>query len=407
MKNYGMPYMGSKSKILEFIFENLPEADTLYDLFGGGGSVSDYAATNNKYKKVVYNEYEKLVYETFKKACNGEYKNETRWISREDFNKLKETDGYVKLCWSFGNNGKAYMYSREVEYWKKAFHFAAVFNDFSMFEEMDIHVSTNETETYKRKLDIGRQIKKNKDEFKRKYIAWFLHKIEGFEIDDVEKLFIDLSVKKKETEESLRKYLCDALKSSGLKQNDVNKKLGTHMAGHYFGRNQWAFPTKKEYEKMQQFMPDLKKNHYEITQLKTLQDTLKSLQNLQNLEILQSQNLESLQKLKSLESLQNLKSLEFFNRSYDEVDIKGNAVIYCDIPYKNTCGYASSFDYENFYDWCEKQTVPIFISEYWMPEDRFECIAQIKKRSLLDQNNTNYKIEKLFIPKKQKERIGD
>lgn len=32
---YGMPYMGSKSKIAEWVIENLPASDNLYDLFGG------------------------------------------------------------------------------------------------------------------------------------------------------------------------------------------------------------------------------------------------------------------------------------------------------------------------------------------------------------------------------------
>ena len=166
--NYGMPYMGSKSKILDWLFENLPEADVLYDLFGGGGSVTDYALTNNKYKKVIYNELNTPVSECFRKACNGEFKEETRFIDRQTFIDNNKTDGYIGLCWSFGNNNKGYMYAKEIEPWKKAFHYAVVFNDFSMFKEMDIEVSTTETQTYKRKLDIGRQLKKNKDEFKRK-----------------------------------------------------------------------------------------------------------------------------------------------------------------------------------------------------------------------------------------------
>ena len=395
--NYGMPYMGSKSKILDWLFENLPEADVLYDLFGGGGSVTDYALTNNKYKKVIYNELNTPVSECFRKACNGEFKEETRFIDRQTFIDNNKTDGYIGLCWSFGNNNKGYMYAKEIEPWKKAFHYAVVFNDFSMFKEMDIEVSTTETQTYKRKLDIGRQLKKNKDEFKRKYIAWYLHTIERYEIDDVEKLFIDLRVKKKETEDSLRKYLCDALKQSGLKQSDVNKRLGTHMAGHYFGRSQWAFPTKEEYEKMQAFMPALKENYHEITQLKTLQNTLQSLESLERL-----QSLESLESLQRMQSLERLESLEILNKSYDEVEIKGNAIIYCDIPYKGTSEYSTTFDYDKFYNWCEKQTVPVFISEYWMPEDRFEIVAEKTIRRKFSSTATNDCNEKLFKPKKQK-----
>lgn len=34
---YGMPYMGSKSKIAEWIIDILPEGKVLVDAFGGGG----------------------------------------------------------------------------------------------------------------------------------------------------------------------------------------------------------------------------------------------------------------------------------------------------------------------------------------------------------------------------------
>ena len=63
-----------------------------------------------------------------------------------------------------------------------------------------------------------------------------------------------------------------------------------------------------------------------------------------------------------------------------------------------------SFDYEAFYAWCERQTNPIFISEYSMPEDRFECIMEIETRSTLSATNNNKKtVEKLFIPRCQED----
>lgn len=36
-RKYGTPYKGSKSAIADWIVDNLPEADTLVDLFAGGG----------------------------------------------------------------------------------------------------------------------------------------------------------------------------------------------------------------------------------------------------------------------------------------------------------------------------------------------------------------------------------
>lgn len=71
----------------------------------------------------------------FRKAISGEYKDETRWISRDDFYRLKDTDGFVKIVWSFGNNGQTYLYGKEVEPFKKALHYAIVYGDYSLMKE--------------------------------------------------------------------------------------------------------------------------------------------------------------------------------------------------------------------------------------------------------------------------------
>ena len=63
-----------------------------------------------------------------------------------------------------------------------------------------------------------------------------------------------------------------------------------------------------------------------------------------------------------------------------------------------------SFDYEAFYDWCERQTNPVFISEYSMPDDRFECIMEIETISTPSStNNAKKSVERLFIPKSQED----
>lgn len=55
-------------------------------------------------------------------------------------------------------------------------------------------------------------------------------------------------------------------------------------------------------------------------------------------------------------------------------------------------------------DWCERQTNPVFISEYSMPEDRFKCIMEIETRSTLSATNKNKKsVERLFVPKSQED----
>ena len=117
-----MPYKGSKNQIAEQIIAVLPEADYFVDLFGGGGAMSHCAVLSGKYKKVIYNEIEPLIYKGFVMAINGEFENEKRWISREDFFRLKDTDPYVAMCFSYGSDLKSYAYSSENERLKKHLH---------------------------------------------------------------------------------------------------------------------------------------------------------------------------------------------------------------------------------------------------------------------------------------------
>ncbi len=104
----------------------------------------------------------------------------------------------------------------------------------------------------------------------------------------------------------------------------------------------------------------------------------------------------------------NLKKIQFFCNDYAEVkpsDAKGY-VIYCDPPYRDTTKYATSdFDYDKFYAWCKEmaKTNIVLISEYWMPEDDFECIWEGKLKCTLDKASRTDKTEKLYrcIPCKQ------
>lgn len=123
MKRYGIPYQGSKNAIAAHIVaEFLTPSACLVDIFAGGCAVT-HAALEAGWHKVIANDISDAP-ELFAAAARGEYKNEKRWISREDFARLKDSDLYVRYCWSFGNNARNYMYSVEIEPWKKALHYA-------------------------------------------------------------------------------------------------------------------------------------------------------------------------------------------------------------------------------------------------------------------------------------------
>jgi DNA adenine methylase len=87
--------------------------------------------------------------------------------------------------------------------------------------------------------------------------------------------------------------------------------------------------------------------------------------------------------------------LQFYNKSYDEVKIKPNSIIYCDPPYIGTAEYDDPFDHQAFYDWCDRQESPVFVSEYEVRDKRLVPIFKINKRSNLG-GKKQVKVEKLF-----------
>ena len=292
---YGMPYKGSKNKLAGKIFELFPRKKNFYDLFCGGCAMTHYGLLHGGFENYYINDINPACPELFMDAVHGKFKDEKRWISREDFFRLKDSEPYVAFCWSFGNNLREYLYGKDWEEIKRAWHYAIFFDDF---------------EPAKKLTGIDFSPIKNIKNRKEKYLT---------------------------SKEIIRKFYNPSV----------------------FG----------------------------VTQ---------QLQRLESLE--RMQRLESLERMQSLESLERLES---FNKSYDEIEIKKDSVIYCDIPYEGTDGYLTEFDFEKFYSWCEKQTESLFISSYKMPADRFVCVAMFKHRCTLSATENVEVTEKVFIPKHQ------
>lgn len=163
---YGLPYMGSKSKIARWVVERLPQGDTLYDVFCGGCAITDYAMRARKYKSYVVNDITNIGY-VFKKALEGGFKNETRWIDRKTYFENLE-DPYVYLCFSFGNNPVCrYAYAVELEPWKKALHWCYVFNDPSLMHEYGVDIPVCDDKAGYRKW-----IRNNETYIRERYCAW-------------------------------------------------------------------------------------------------------------------------------------------------------------------------------------------------------------------------------------------
>lgn len=255
----------------------------------------------NQYKNYYANDFNPLVVKAFDMAIHGKFKNETRWISHEEFDKLKNTDPYVAFCFSFGNDLKSYAYGEQIEPYKKALHYLVVFQDESLMKEIFPNIDFSFVHTIK---DVNER---------RLIVQYFMRK---------NQIGID----------------------SPLKSSIEESRLLQH-----------------------------------------------------------SNRLECFEKLESCQRLASIERLAIYNKSYDEIEIKPNSVIYLDPPYKDTNKYEISkdFDYEKFYSWCERQTELCFISEYSMPKDRFTCIAEIEHRSIICANENQSVIERVFLPNHQ------
>ena len=133
---YGLPYKGSKTKLAERIIDLMPRAEHLYDLFAGGCAVAHCALIKGKYGHVHINDINPMMPQAFVKALQGGFDDEDRWISREDFFRLKDTDPYAALCFSFGSDMRTYIYGKDKEEYKKALHYAIYFNSFDLSDKI-------------------------------------------------------------------------------------------------------------------------------------------------------------------------------------------------------------------------------------------------------------------------------
>ena len=136
VENYGLPYTGSKSRIAHWVIDNLPSGRVLIDAFAGGCAITHRALLSQKWQTVIANDINGKYPQLFADAMHGQYRDEKRWISREDFERLKEKNAFVACCFSFGNNVRNYMYSQAIEPYKRALHYAIVFDDFAPMQEL-------------------------------------------------------------------------------------------------------------------------------------------------------------------------------------------------------------------------------------------------------------------------------
>ena len=103
--------------------------------------------------------------------------------------------------------------------------------------------------------------------------------------------------------------------------------------------------------------------------------------------------------------LNNITDVKFYNLNYDEVPIPDGALVYCDIPYKNTTSYCKSevgeFNHEEFYDWVRRNSdkYDIYVSEYKqnIPDDFTIVWEQNSKKDIRNKNNVREETVEVLI----------
>ena len=348
--SFGLPYKGSKSAIAKDIIGVLPGGNRLVDLFCGGCAITDYALKNtDKFNRFLINDIDERNPKTYMKALNGGFRNEDRWISRQDFFKLKETDDYVRLCFSFGNCGKTYMYGPQIEPYKRAIHHIVFWEDYAPMEELCpavvkiIHDYCDGKDQKGRRLALG------------KAVAAHVKAMGSVEYWQSNPMFRAVKIKWSEDRRGMSS--CQWNRGSPLER---------------------------------------------LERLQSLRSPLESLESLERL-----QRLQSLQSLESLERLERLERMESQNvqivasaDDYCNYVYKDGDVVYCDPPYENTDKYTVDFDNEAFWQWCRTRDFPVYISEYLAPEDFISVWSKEKRRLFNHSVLSSNAVEHLFLHKK-------
>ena len=352
---YGLPYKGSKNKLATRIVDLLPRRKHFYDLFCGGRAVTHAAMLSRKWEHFTINDLNWQCPTLFVDALNGKYKDDTRWISREDFFRLKDSDPYVAFVWSFGNNLRDYIYSREIEPLKKAIHYSLYFNDYSLAAEMGHNLS-------------------------------FLARIEGQEkrYSAVRRYF-----------QQFGRMQLQSHVGGGTNRLIISELGGVQSTKH---RSQ---PTDARIGELQS-MERASRIGCFAQKKKGTRTLLPRTLHTRTTDVTDSNT-----RSESVACQQPCGGgkISLYTGDYASVPIAEDSIIYCDIPYQDTNVYQKiGFDYERFYDWCFRQTEPVFISSYKMPSD-FEEVAVFKHTQSLCATKTSTVYEKLFVPKTQKTRL--
>ena len=130
--NLGLPYKGSKNTIAEDIVNRIPRGGKILDACCGGGAFLMAAAMSMRWDKVVGNDLNPATIALLDAVLihkgQIEYEHPPICTRQDFFNSLQRIengdftiqDCVNKYCASFGNDGKTYLYGKQIEEYKLA-----------------------------------------------------------------------------------------------------------------------------------------------------------------------------------------------------------------------------------------------------------------------------------------------
>lgn len=376
-RKYGAAYQGSKSKIADEIISKLPSRKYFIDAFAGGGALAHCALESGKFEHIIANDLQtKDILEAhFLWTPEQHLEFQKKWITKEEFEQTNNL--YIKTCWSFSNNRKAYIYSKACYEYKRLLHNAICFRNYKEFED---------------------------------YCGIDLSEIDSYD---------DLNERRK----AARRAILKALKPYSFKES-INSN--THipkeiydaiLSGNKDWRNLQSMDARKQGKGLVSIISsenlERTKQGKSIERLQNLQSMeatkqgkcVKNICYLANLEYTkQSKNVESLAQQENLLRSKSItaKNISITSVSYDEIDLPdpNETVIICDPPYRDTQGYQVDFDNDKFEQWCINKTregYQVFVCEYNIENPAFEEVWS-KEVINCGGGNKNQKrsIEKLY-----------
>ena len=372
IRKWGSAYQGSKSKIADEIISMLPSKKYFIDAFSGGGALAHCALESKKFEHIIANDLltKDILEAHFLWTPEQHLEFQKKWITKEEF---EQTDNlYIKTCWSFSNNRKAYIYSKACYEYKRRLHNAICFGNYREFED---------------------------------YCGIDLSEIDSYE---------DLNERRK----AARRAILKALKPYSFKET-INRN--THIPKEIYdailaGNKDWRnlAGNRLDYKCIDRILrAETLETSKNVENMLCLTNLERTKQDKGLVSIISSENLERTKETKNVESLaqqENLlrsksitaSNISITSVSYDEIDLPNPAetVIICDPPYRNTQGYQVEFDNDKFEQWCidkAREGYEVFVCEYNIENPAFE---EVWSKEVINTGggNKNQKrsIEKLY-----------